>query len=93
MTATMIAKLVEDGKLSWDEPLPKLLPGVPMDPGFSRVTLLDLFGHAAGLPHDPSAAFLQKIQSSSLTLHEQRLRYAREILKAPPLFPPGTRHQ
>ncbi len=92
MTATMIAKLVEEGKMAWDEPLPQLLPHVPMNGGFATVTLRGLLAHTAGLPHDPPEAWLENIASSGKPLHEQRLEYAREILNPPPLYPPGTNH-
>src|SRR5262249_50889061 len=54
MTATVIASLVERGKLSWDVTMERMFPEVAksMNPEMRGVTLLELLSHRAGLPHD-----------------------------------------
>jgi CubicO group peptidase (beta-lactamase class C family) len=52
MTATLVARLVEEGKLQWDTPLEKYFPDLAdsMDPDLRKVTLVHLLTHHAGLP-------------------------------------------
>jgi CubicO group peptidase (beta-lactamase class C family) len=54
MTATMIARLVDRGVLSWSTPLDQMLPELAarMNPQYRSVTLLELLSHHSGLPHD-----------------------------------------
>jgi CubicO group peptidase (beta-lactamase class C family) len=54
MTATLIATLVEEGKLRWDASMEETFPEIAGDlsPDFRKVTLLELLVHRAGLPHD-----------------------------------------
>ena len=51
-TAALVAILVDQGKLSWDEPLIKYLPQIRFyeDYTTSNVTLRDLLSHRSGLP-------------------------------------------
>jgi CubicO group peptidase (beta-lactamase class C family) len=51
MTATMIARLVEQGVLDFDDTLAILFPGIAarMNPAFSNVTLAQLLSHTSGL--------------------------------------------
>jgi CubicO group peptidase (beta-lactamase class C family) len=54
MTAALIAGLVEEGKLSYDDTLAKVFPkrAKSMHPDLRSVTLAMLLTHRAGLPHD-----------------------------------------
>jgi CubicO group peptidase (beta-lactamase class C family) len=54
MTAALIAGLVEEGKLSYDDTLAKAFPAhaKSMHPDLRRVTLEQLLTHHAGLPRD-----------------------------------------
>ncbi len=55
MTATLLGMLVDEGKLAWDEPLTRYLPGFRLaDPMITaRITPRDLLTHRSGLPrHD-----------------------------------------
>lgn len=53
MTATALAMLVDDGRVSWDDPVTKFLPGFQLsDPYVTReLTIRDLLTHRAGLPN------------------------------------------
>ncbi|MCI0681507.1 MAG: serine hydrolase [Gemmataceae bacterium] len=56
LTATVLAMLVDDGKLDWDDPVRKHLPWFKLaDPlADANVTLRDLLTHRTGLaPHNP----------------------------------------
>jgi len=52
MTASVLARLVQQGKLRWDDPVQKHLPGFAMhDPWVSaHITVGDLLVHNSGLP-------------------------------------------
>ena len=52
MTASVLARLVQDGKLRWDDPVVKHLPGFAMhDPWVTQhMTVADLLVHNSGLP-------------------------------------------
>ena len=52
MTAAVLARLVQQGKLKWDDPVVKHLPGFAMhDPWVTaRMTVSDLLVHNSGLP-------------------------------------------
>jgi CubicO group peptidase (beta-lactamase class C family) len=55
MTATVLAMLVDEGRLAWDEPLTRYLPSFRLaDPMITaRITPRDLVTHRSGLPrHD-----------------------------------------
>ena len=56
MTATMIARLVEKGLLSWDSKVVDVLPDVKMRDEYRDVTLRTLLAHRAGTPHLPPPA-------------------------------------
>jgi CubicO group peptidase (beta-lactamase class C family) len=52
MTATMIAALVEQEKLSWDTTIAGVFPDVQLPAEVGAISLLELLSHRAGLPHD-----------------------------------------
>jgi len=55
MTATLVAMLVEEGKLNWTTTLGELFADTvkPMHPAWEKVTLRQVLAHRAGLPLDP----------------------------------------
>jgi CubicO group peptidase (beta-lactamase class C family) len=68
MTATMIAVLVEQGKLSWDSTLGGIFPDLKLPAQVKGITLLQLLVHRAGLPANADWYALSK----SGSLVEQR---------------------
>lgn len=56
----LLAVLVEEGRLRWDEPLAELLPGLKTTPQAGRLTLQQLATHSAGLPRQPNDLNLLK---------------------------------
>lgn len=89
MTATLIASLVDDGLLQWDDHPAATLAFEPgdVDPGYVDVTLLDLLHHRAGIPGDED---FETIPDLSGTPPEQRLQAAALVLAAPPATVRGT---
>jgi CubicO group peptidase (beta-lactamase class C family) len=95
MTAVMIARLVERGRLSWDAPLEKMLPELAkdMDPGYRQATLRELLSHRAGLHDEIDSDVYAALYNDHRPMHQQRLDYVRMALKSPPAYPPGSRAQ
>ncbi|HEY6327858.1 MAG TPA: serine hydrolase domain-containing protein [Blastocatellia bacterium] len=88
MTATVIAKLIEQGKLKWDttigEALPDKASGWPAD--FSHITMIELLSHHAGLP----ANINWHMPAFSGPMIQQRKRVVEEASKLTLLSKPGT---
>jgi CubicO group peptidase (beta-lactamase class C family) len=92
MTATLIAVLVEQGKLRWDSTPADVLSGHgvdKIDPAWRRVTLEELLTHHAGVQPNPDLATLVGTMLLKLTPREQRLRVCRAVLPKPPAHEPG----
>jgi CubicO group peptidase (beta-lactamase class C family) len=90
MTATLVARLVERGVLSWEAPLEAMLPDFAneMHADYRDVTLVDLLSHRAGLPenHD-DLEFFNSFYDDPAPLPAQRLRYIRTALGDAPAGP------
>jgi len=92
MTATIIAALIEKGKLRWDETLGQIFPHIAasMNPQMREVTILDLLSHRAGLPHDVA---WRQFASSGASLQEQRQAVVKQVSSMQPASPPGSRYE
>lgn len=89
MTATLIGRLVEHGKLKWDTTIeqvfPEIAPEIPSE--LRTVTLLHLLSHRSGLPANiPWMA----VSKSDMSLSKQRLECVAMLAKIKPLSVPGT---
>lgn len=94
MTATLIAKLVDKGKLSWSATLAEMLPDLAakMRPEYRTLTLVELLSHRGGFAHDTAdMAFFDKFYSDKRSLPEQRLAYVGQTLTEAPEVPPNTK--
>lgn len=83
MTATLTARLVEQGKLRWDTTLAEIFSNsIPhFDPAWQHVTVGQALSHHAGMKDH-----LLLFARTAL-----RLQYAAKILSRPPDYPPGTK--
>jgi CubicO group peptidase (beta-lactamase class C family) len=88
MTATLIAVLVEEGKLRWNSTPAEVFAGTvkEIDPAWKRVTLEELLTHRAGVRPDPDLILFGAL---GLSPREQRLRVCRSVLRKPPDHQPG----
>ena len=89
MTATLIGILIEEGKLTLDQPLRELLPEAfeRALPAYHDVTLAQLMAHRAGLvPNLDYGEFMK-----APTLREGRAQLAAEALTTEPVAEPGTK--
>ena len=94
MTSTVLAKLVERGELSWESPLPDLLPemAADFDASWNTVTLHHLLTHSAGLPANFSFGVQFVWPDNRENLHEERRAALSSILAQPAASEPGARH-
>jgi CubicO group peptidase (beta-lactamase class C family) len=92
MTATLIAVLIEEGKLRWNSTPFEVLSqhGVKkIDPAWQHVTLEELLSHHAGVRSNPELATILATRFLKLSPREQRLRVCRAVLEKPPDHEPG----
>jgi CubicO group peptidase (beta-lactamase class C family) len=107
MTATLVAMLVEEGKLNWTTTLGELFADTvkPMHPAWEKVTLRQVLAHRAGLRFEPDGlaqVFNELVRPRRAfhflkavrngTLPQQRLEIARQALSRPPGIPPDTKY-
>jgi CubicO group peptidase (beta-lactamase class C family) len=93
VTAMLLARLVEQGKLRWDSTLAELFPAWrdEMHPALRDVTVTQLLRHRGGFKHDPdetdAAALLPQ---ASGELVADRALLLRHLLRQAPASAPGT---
>lgn len=85
-TGLAIGQLVEQGKLSYEDPLSKFLPGFPDPESAQRIKIKHLLSHTSGLGSYWNPEFFASLD---------RLRSVQDILdvagREPPEFEPGTK--
>ena len=94
ITATLVAMLIDDGRLRWDTTLEQLFPDlVPrMRPEYRRVTVEMLMHHRSGLPDDrEDAVVFARLRALRGSTREQRLEGVALALGRRPASPPGTK--
>ncbi|MCH2181163.1 MAG: beta-lactamase family protein [Mariniblastus sp.] len=91
MTATLIGRLVDQGRLDWDVTLAECLPELALEvhPDYRQVTLQQLLMHRGGMP----AQAVNWWNSEGDTVTEKRRSIAIESLASPPEKAPGTAYQ
>ncbi len=93
MTSTMIARLVDQGKIRWDTTLGSVFPKMAMREQARSITLLQLLNHRSGLPQDlyVTPEFLKMAAGSSIEKVRMRDHYLAFILERPPIGAPGEK--
>jgi D-alanyl-D-alanine carboxypeptidase len=89
ITASLYARLVKRGDAEWSARLPDLFPDLAGEiaPGWSAVTIDDVFVSQAGLPANLSRAQMRAAWQDSRPLEEQRTEVAAVALARPPRRP------
>jgi D-alanyl-D-alanine carboxypeptidase len=92
MTATMLATLVQEGKLSWNMTMTQAFPAIAstMDPRYKKVTLEQLLTHTSGLAGYTTDPEWASIPPFTGTPAQQRQAFARMLLTRPPAGPAGV---
>ncbi|MBX3117545.1 MAG: beta-lactamase family protein [Fimbriimonadaceae bacterium] len=93
ITSTLVAKLIEMGKLRWDMTLKEALPGVEMKPEYEGVKLFDIMRHRGGLPQDMgfNRAQVEKIVGTAKEPMAIRANYAKDVLSREPIGKPNEK--
>jgi len=98
MTATMLATLVEEGKISWSTTLEQVFPDLTlgqqskMDPAYRKVTLEQLLAHRAGFTDEswPQGKTFRDMHELPGTPREQRAAYVAMVLSERHVNEPGS---
>jgi CubicO group peptidase (beta-lactamase class C family) len=87
ITATLIARLIEQNRLKWDTTLADVFKGSGFEihPDFQAATVLQLLSHRSGLP-----ANLNLVDYLGVNAGRERLRAVQQELAKPPQSAPGS---
>ncbi|NPD48162.1 MULTISPECIES: serine hydrolase [unclassified Lentimicrobium] len=90
MTATMIATLVAEGKLSWDMKLIEAIPDLKnnIHPDLKNTTLWQLLTHRAGIQNDP----IDWYAYADMDIKERRFSILKDNIKLAPAYTDGEFH-
>ena len=96
MTATMLATLVEEHKLTWDTTLDQFFPelAATMNPAYRKVTLEQLLAHRSGFTDYswPKGKDFYDMHKLPGTPREQRAAYVAAVLSEAPVNQPGSQY-
>ncbi|HET9863069.1 MAG TPA: serine hydrolase domain-containing protein [Steroidobacteraceae bacterium] len=89
MTATLIARLVEQGYLRYEDTMARIFPGIAarMNPALHNVTVAQLLSHTAGLPalrSDRELKTFMRVVKSEKKVRAQRAALVIYYLTRPP---------
>jgi len=86
MTATLIAKMVELKKLSWDSTLVSVLPGIKMSDAYKGVTVDQLLHHLAHIPQRASITgdTIEQLAAKGSSATDIRMAFVTNILSQDP---------
>ncbi len=93
LCSTIIGKLIEMGKLRWDETLSEALPGVPMKDAYKDATIEEVLHHRAGIPEDPGMRRPEVLRIVNGATDPVKIRdnYIRDVLNRDPVGKPNER--
>jgi CubicO group peptidase (beta-lactamase class C family) len=95
MTATLVARLVAEKKLSWDSTPHDVFPELKdkMDPVFKKVTLRHLLSHRAGIPTSYAPKSWSDLGDAFKDQRGARYAYVAELLSKPTQSEPGAKYE
>jgi CubicO group peptidase (beta-lactamase class C family) len=88
-TSTLFARLVEAGKIRFEQTLAEVLPEAAGTP-YAEVTFEQLLSHRSGLAANPSMPTMMKGRTSKDSLVEQRRLMVAEVLALAPVHERGS---
>lgn len=91
LTAILVARLVDRGRLTWDSTLDELLPGITLTPAAQRVTVAELLSHRSGLPSELDRSQLVFLRAGADRPADARRELARRLLGDAGSFLPDAR--
>jgi CubicO group peptidase (beta-lactamase class C family) len=96
MTVTLLAMLVEEGKLSWDTKVVDVFPEfkAAMHPGHLQLTVREVIANRSGLSENlPRTLTWKDVRAMKEPVTEQRLNVCYEALKQEPHFGEDSRYK
>lgn len=84
ITVTALGKLLSERKIDLDAPINTYVPYI--DTQYAHLTLRQLTGHTAGMPHRPKGNSYKKKQYTSI-------QESTQLMNTPLLFEPDTKYQ
>lgn len=95
MTATLAARLIDQGGADWDETVGAVLGAqIPdMHDGYRDLTLTHLFSHRSGISDAAHPFALMRFHGATEPVATQRLALARIALRPAPAAPAGARFE
>ena len=95
LTATVIARLVEAGKIDWSTTAASVLPDElsTARPEFEGITLAHLLAHEAGVKPMEEDAELEEVPSLSGDIRDQRREFVRWVLQQEPAVEPMAEYR
>lgn len=94
MTATLVARLVENGELKWDTTMQEVFgaSAKSFHPQAQEITIQQLLSHTAGQASNPSEALRNDAhRAGDRGIRKQRMKVVEEALKQAPVSEPGTK--
>jgi len=90
MTATLVAKLVEQGRLKWETTVAEVFPDLAagFSPEARTITVLQLLSHRSGLKPNPDL-----VAYGGADGPKERLRLVKDELSKAPKHKPGTKYE
>lgn len=92
VTATMIARLVESGKVNWSDTVGDCFPDEAIHKDWKSVTLSQLLTHTAGAPPNFPLFVMMKRPSPGSESTQARRRAVLDVVAKKPEYRPGTKH-
>lgn len=92
MTATLVARLVEQGRIGWDDEVGSVLANSApdMNPSYRKVTFRHLLSHRSGLPANLDMVDFLRFKRTNPDPREERQAFARKALTMAPMGPAET---
>lgn len=90
ITSTLIATLVEEGKLEFNSTLPDLLPSFDIDKSWELCTLHNLLTHTGGFKPDFASDIFYIRSDDPDELRALRKECVQEVMSKPSQYPPGS---
>lgn len=92
ITATMIALLIESGRMQWSDTLGECFPDASIHDDWKPVTLKQLLTDTAGAPANFSFQVARKRPALGLECMLERRKAVLEVIAETPAYPPGDKH-
>jgi CubicO group peptidase (beta-lactamase class C family) len=91
ITATMIARLIDSGRMKWTDTVGERFPDASVDKDWKTVTLRQLLTHTSGAPANFSFKVLSKQPALGPECTRERRKAVLDVIAQKPASPPGKK--